>query len=135
MDLIDRYNESNLFGKENNLILKVLDKGHIEYQMKLEEKHMALSDVVHGGAIAGLMDAVLSVAAFSQVADENKQVATVEFKINYLKSVKKKSILKGIGTVIKNGERLMVTKGEIFDEKGDLVAIGTGTIIPFQKKN
>ena len=134
MDLIEKYNESNLFGKENNLILKVLGKGHIEYEMILEEKHMALPDVVHGGAIAGLMDAVLSVAAFSHVADENKQVATVEFKINYLKSVKKKSILKGVGTVIKNGERLMVTKGEIFDEKGDLIAIGTGTIIPFQRE-
>ena len=134
MELLIKYNESNLFGKENNLVLKVLDKGHIEYEMILEEKHMALPDVVHGGAIAGLMDAVLSVAAFSKVAEENKQVATVEFKINYLKSVKKKSVLKGIGKVIKSGERLMITKGEIYDEKGDLVAIGTGTIIPFQKK-
>lgn len=131
MDQIKRYNEGNLFGKENNLVLNILEKGHIEYTMQLEDKHMALPNVVHGGSIAGLMDAILSVAAFSIVAEDNKQVATVEFKINYLKAVKKKEILKGIGKVIKNGKRLMVTQGEIFDESGDIIAIGTGTIIPF----
>jgi len=135
MDMMKKYSENNLFGKENNLVLKVLEKGHIEYQMTLEDKHMAISDIVHGGAIAGLMDSILSVAAFSQVAEDNKHVATVEFKINYLKSVKKKCILKGVGRVIKNGERLMITKGEIFDDVGEVVAIGTGTIIPFQKKS
>jgi len=132
MDQIIKYNDGNLFGKENNLVLKILGKGHIEYTMQLEDKHMALPKVVHGGAIAGLMDAILSVAAFSMVAEENKQVATVEFKINYLKAVKKKEILKGIGKVIKQGKRLIIVKGDIFNESGDIIAIGTGTIIQFQ---
>ena len=133
MDLIEVYNQSNLFGKENNLELKVIDKGHIEYLMKVEEKHLALPDVVHGGAIAGLMDAVLSVAAFSAVAGDSMNVATVEFKINYLKAVRKPGILKGIGKVLKKGRKVMVTNGEIFDENDSLVATGTGTIMAIQK--
>lgn len=131
MDLISQYNESNLFGKENNLVLKVLGKGYIEYTMQLADKHMALSNVVHGGAIAGLMDAVLSVAAFSAVAADSKHVATIEFKINYLKAVRDKVKLKGVGKVLKLGKRVIVTSGEIFDNNDNLVATGTGSIMPY----
>ena len=134
MDLIDTYNSGNLFGKENNLELNIISKGHIEYSMQLEDKHMALHNVVHGGAIAGLMDALLSVAAFSSVANDNKHVATVEFKINYLKAVRNKCLLKGVGKVIKQGNRLIVCEGEIFDDSGDTVAKGIGTIIPIENK-
>lgn len=133
MDLISEYNKSNSFGKENNLSLQVISPGHIEYTMQIENKHMALNNVVHGGAIAGLMDAVLSVAAFSAVEKEGMHVSTVEFKINYLKPVSESIKLKGIGKVLKLGKRLIVTKGEIFDNENNMIAIGTGTIIPFKK--
>ncbi len=130
MDLIQAYTEGNSFGKENNLHLKVIEAGHIEYAMEVEDKHFALHNVVHGGAIAGLMDAILSVAAFSSVASEGKHVATVEFKINYLKAVRDKCTLKGIGKVIKKGSRLIYCEGEIYNENEELVANGQGTIMP-----
>lgn len=133
MNLISEYNKSNSFGKENNLTLKVISPGHIEYTMQVEQKHMALDNVVHGGAIAGLMDAILSVAAFSAVEKEGQYVSTVEFKINYLKAVRDKILLKGVGKVLKLGQRLIVSNGEIFDNENNLVAVGTGTIIPYNK--
>ena len=130
MGILEDYNAGNQFGKENNLRLNVVSAGHIEYEMTVEEKHFALPEVMHGGAIAGLMDAVLSVAAFSAVAPENKHVATVEFKINYLKTVSVPGKLKGTGKVVKKGKRVLVCKGEIVDGRGDMVAIGTGTLMP-----
>ena len=132
MNLIDKYNEANLYGKANNLKLKVISKGHIEYRMQIEDQHLALPEVVHGGAIAGFMDAILSVAAFTATAEDNMGVATVEFKINYLKAVKKTGELLGVGKVIKHGKRILISQGEIFDQSGDLVAVGTGSIIPVQ---
>lgn len=134
MDLIEKYNETNLFGKENNLELKVVSPGHIEYTMALEDKHMALPNVVHGGVLAGMMDAVLSVAAFSAVAEEGKHVATVEFKINYLKAVRNKQMLRGIGKVIKKGSRIIFVNGEIRDSGDTIVATSTGTIMPYDNK-
>ena len=129
MSLIEKYNTSNLFGKENNLQLTVIDKGHIQYTMQVEEKHMATPNVMHGGAIAGMMDALLSVAAFSAVADDNKHVATIEFKINYLRAVRKACMLKGIGKVIRLGSKIAFTEAEIRDEDNHLIATASGSIM------
>ena len=130
MEAIEKYNASNEFGWDNNYKLRIIGKGHIEYTMDLETRHLALPDLIHGGAIAGFMDAVLSVAAFSAVAEENKNVATAEFKINYLRPVRKPEKLRGVGKVLKHGQRTIVSSGEIFDQSGELVAVGTGTLIP-----
>lgn len=134
MNLLEKYQKSNLFGQYNNLTLNVIEKGHIEYTMKVEDKHFALPGVVHGGAIAGLMDAVLSVAAFSAIYDQNKSVATVEFKINYLKTVRSPGELRGVGKIVSLGKRMIITHGDIFNDSGELVAVGTGSIIPIENR-
>ena len=135
MDLIEIYNQGNHFGKANNLELKIISEGKIEYTMQLEEKHLALPELVHGGTIAGFMDAVLSVAAFSAVYKNNKNVATVEFKINYLKPIRKLQKLVGEGIVIKKGSKILFVEGEIFNAVNELVATGSGTIMQLERKN
>ena len=129
MDLIDNYNRHNAFGIENNLTLEIIEPGNIRYTMQLEKKHFATPELVHGGALAGFMDAILSVAAFSSVKDDGKVVATVEFKINYLKAVRKEEKLTGNGKVIKKGQSILVVNGDILNENGDLIATGTGSIM------
>ena len=135
MDLLEQYNQGNHFGKANNLKLKIISEGQIEYSMQLEDKHLAVKDLIHGGAISGFMDAILSVAAFSAVYKKNKKVATVEFKINYLKPVRKLQILTGKGSVLKKGSKLLFVQGEIFDEANELITTGSGTIMQFDGKN
>jgi acyl-CoA thioesterase len=129
MNQIDKYNEANLFGKANNLHLTIIESGHIEYKMKLEEKHLALPALIHGGAIAGLMDAILSVAAFTMVSEEGKHVATVDFTINYLKPITTLETIRGIGKVMKRGKKIIVSRGEIYNENEEIVALGTGTMM------
>lgn len=135
MDLIEQYNQNNHFGKANNLQLKIISEGKIEYTMQLENQHLALNDLVHGGAISGFMDAILSVAAFSAVYKKNRNVATVEFKINYLKPIRKLQILTGKGSVLKKGSKLLFVNGEIYNDVNELVATGSGTIMQFDRKN
>ncbi|MEQ8324610.1 MAG: PaaI family thioesterase [Vicingaceae bacterium] len=135
MDLIDNYNQFNAFGKENKLQLEIIEPGHIQYTMELEEKHFATPTLIHGGALAGFMDAILSVAAFSALAVEGRGVATIEFKINYLKAVRQTGIIKGIGKIIRKGRRIVVVEGHILDSLGDLVAVGTGSIAPIDHQN
>ena len=130
MDLIATYNETNHFGKHNNLELTVIEKGRIEYTMLIEKKHFASDTLVHGGTLAGFMDAILSVAAFSSIADENQKVATVEFKINYLRPIVKEMKIRGIGQVVKKGKRIIAVQGEIFNDENKLVATGSGSIVP-----
>ncbi|HAW53354.1 MAG TPA: hypothetical protein DCX54_13670 [Flavobacteriales bacterium] len=130
MDLIEHYNRNNYFGIHNNLELTVLNEGEIEYSMLLEKKHFATPNLVHGGALAGFMDAILSVAAFTSVAAQNQRVATVEFKINYLKPILREMKIRGLGKVIKKGKRIIFVQGEIYDDENNLVATGSGSIIP-----
>ena len=135
MDLIEIYNQGNHFGKANNLELKIISEGKIEYAMQLDEKHLALPKLVHGGTIAGFMDAILSVAAFSAVYKNDKHVATIEFKINYLKPIKQLQKLIGKGIVVKKGSKILFVEGEIFNEADELVATGSGTIMQLERKN
>jgi len=130
MDLIEHYNRSNHFGIHNNLELTVLDEGNIEYTMRLEKKHFATDNLVHGGTLAGFMDAILSVAAFTSVAAQNQKVATIEFKINYLRPILKEMQIRGVGNVIKKGKRIISVQGEIYDNENILIATGSGSIMP-----
>ena len=85
MDLIEIYHKTNHFGNENGMKLTIIEPGHIEYRMEILKKHLATQKAAHGGVMAAFMDGVLGVAALSEVKDEGKLVATVEFKINYIR--------------------------------------------------
>jgi len=126
--LIESYQQTNQFGTTNGLHLEILAPGHIRYTLPIQDHHLALPKVVHGGVIAGMMDAVLSVAGLSLVADSEQVVGTVEFKINYLAPAAPGDVLTGEGKVVKSGKRLLVTEGSISNQEGQPVAIGTGTL-------
>lgn len=126
--ILKKYQENNRFGQANGLELEVVEPGHIRYQMAVKEEHLALVDVVHGGVLAGLMDAVLSVAGLSLVADFKKAVGTVEFKINYLRPARPGDILIAEGRVTQSGKRLLTVEGDIKNQDGKALAVGLGTL-------
>jgi len=131
--IIEWYSKVNHFGAENGFELRILRPGKIEYTFTPGKNHEALPAFVHGGALAGFMDAVLSVAGLSAVAPDNMLVSTIEFKINYLSSVKSGEQLTGTGTVVRKGNRILVTEGAIRSSKtNDLKAVGTGSLSAIQ---
>ncbi|GAB4249341.1 MAG: hypothetical protein Kow0079_01930 [Vicingaceae bacterium] len=136
-DLIEIYNKVNNFGRVNGMKFIQLKKGIVEYHVTIKQEHLATTKAAHGGFVAGFMDAVLGVAALSSVALDGKLVATVEFKINYLKPVFLNDELKGIGNVINKGNRLITSEGKIYNQKNELIAIGNGTFnaYPFEKSD
>lgn len=116
---------------------KVISPGHIEYNMLVKEEHLATKTAMHGGALAGLMDGVLGVAALSMVQIEEKAVSTIEFKINYLNAAFLGDILKGEGKVISRGKRILIVEGKIYNQKNELIVTATGTFnaYPFEKSD
>lgn len=136
LDILKLYNQINEFGRVNQMHFTVIEPGHIEYRMPILNAHLATPVAAHGGAVAGMMDGVLGVAALSVSAQEQKLVATVEFKIQYIRPVVKDDVLKGIGKVDFKGSRIIISSGDIYSEKRNvLVAKGTGTFnaYPFEK--
>ena len=97
---------------------------------------MATPKAAHGGVVAAMMDGVLGVAALTISAKDLKLVSTVEFKINYLSPAFFGDVLIGIVKVIKQGKRIMVCEGEIFEKTSNRLiakAIGTFNAYPYQK--
>lgn len=133
-NLLNWYHSVNNYGKANELSFKLISPGHVEYTMKIKEQHLALPSAAHGGAIAGLMDGLLGVAALSAVYEEGKIVSTIEFNIKFLLPVEKGEQLKGIGKVLKKGNKILFTIGEIFNSSNQLVALGSGSFNSYLPK-
>ena len=132
-EIIEDYNENNLYGKWMDMDFEVLSPGQIAYKMTVKKHHQAVSNIAHGGVLAGMMDGVIGAAALSAVASDGKRVATVEFKINYLSPAFVGDNLIGNGNVIRKGKKLLIVQGEISNKKG-VVAVATGTFTSYAIK-
>ncbi len=133
--LMKVYDHTNQFGKVNGMELINYEHGKIEYQMEIKSMHLATPTTAHGGVLAAYMDGIMGVAALTASAKNLNLVSTVEFKINYLKPAFVGDVLIGKGSIISEGKRIIIAKGEIFNQKGDLISIATGTFnaYPYQK--
>jgi len=126
--ILELYNKTNQFGKLFGMTYEVLEPGNIVYKLKVTQPLLGTPTVIHGGALAGFMDAIIGVAALSITSEKGKAVSTVEFKINYLRPIYLDDELKGLGTVLSEGKRIIVAKGEIYNQNEELVAISTATL-------
>ncbi len=140
MDLqkfITLFRQINKYDEFNEMKFEVHSPGIITYRMIIQDKHLSSPDTAHGAAIAGFMDCVLGLSALSFAVPNDNLVATVEFKINYLKPVKLGDELIGSGKVVHSGKSLVISSGEIKNSRGELVAMGQGTFnsYPSNKKD
>lgn len=99
----------------------------IQVVMKVTENLKQFYGNVHGGVIAGLLDSSIAVAVNQQL-DSGEGASTVEIKINYLRSVNE-GTLWAEGKVIQRGRKIIVGQGEVKDDLGNMVAIGTATFM------
>lgn len=83
--------------------------------------------LLHGGAMASLIDTTTAFAIVSQLAKPEK-FTTVDLTINYLRPVTAGTITCQ-ARVIRAGRRLLTLSAEVHDDAGNLTAIGTSTYI------
>lgn len=136
LELLQRYDSSNHFGKLIGMQITAFSPGHVEYTMTMKQEHMATPRAVHGGVIAALMDAVLGVTALSAVYMDNKVVSTVEYKTHFLSPAFLHDELKGTAKIEQQGNRLLIVSGEIVCTSRNVTiakAIGTFNAYPAEK--
>jgi acyl-CoA thioesterase len=83
--------------------------------------------VVHGGAIASLIDTATAFAIISLLAPREK-VTTVDLAISYLRPVMS-GRLRAVAKVVRAGRRLFVVSAEVFDKQGRLITTALSTYI------
>jgi uncharacterized protein (TIGR00369 family) len=83
--------------------------------------------IVHGGAIASLIDTATAFAILSLLAP-GERVSTVDLTISYLRPVSR-GRLRAVATVVRAGRRLFVVSADVFDADGMLATTALSTYI------
>lgn len=95
----------------------------IRVRKKLTQNH----GVVHGGAIASLIDSATAFAIITLLAPEEK-VTTVELTISYLRPVTS-GRLSCQANVLRAGRRILAVSANVLDNREKLVATALSTYI------
>ena len=136
-EIIKRYGETNNFGRLLGMKYSLHESGDIHYHVKINKEHLATKTAAHGGLLAAMMDGVVGVAALERVSEKGKVVSTVEMKLNFLHPAFLDDELIGIGRVLKEGKRLIVVEGKIYNQDKVILAacIATMNAYPFEKSD
>lgn len=119
--------ESGSFWKHIGMSTIVGDDGITRIQLTVNEDLLQFYGNLHGGVIASMIDSAIAVAVNQQL-DPGEGASTVELKVNYLSSISE-GTLWGEGKVIKKGRNIVVAQGEIKNDAGKILAIGTATFM------
>ena len=95
-----------------------LEEGMARIETKVKEEFLNPSEICHGGVGFSLLDAAMGASARTV----GKEISTVEMSINYFKPALEGEYLRGVGRVIKDGRRIMVCEGELYNQENELLA-------------
>jgi uncharacterized protein (TIGR00369 family) len=92
--------------------------------------------IVHGGILSTLIDTAGGATAFS-VLDVSRElgVNTIDMRVDYVRPGRGQKFI-ATGSVIRKGGRIVVTRVEVHNDEGTLIAIGTAaySIFTSQKR-
>jgi uncharacterized protein (TIGR00369 family) len=123
-------NTAKQFGFE----LEEAEQGRVLLRMRVDERHLQVHRVVHGGVVAALADTAGGLATYMALP-RGKRVATVERKINYLEGVEG-GIVDADARVVRLGRHIAVVDCDVRDHTQRLVAKALMTFFvgPFRAK-
>jgi acyl-coenzyme A thioesterase 13 len=100
-----------------------LDDGLAEVRWLPQPEHLNRFGAIHGGALAGLIDTVASIASLTKL----KRIVTIELNVSYIKAATISTKVLAKGVVIQAGKSLIRTTVELFNEDNQLITRGNLT--------
>jgi uncharacterized protein (TIGR00369 family) len=94
--------------------LESVEPGAVTITCGFDERLTQQHGLLHGGLLASLVDVACGYAALS-LLPADREVLTVEFKINFLKPAKTDRLV-AVGQVVQSGRTLTVCEGTVFDD-------------------
>jgi uncharacterized protein (TIGR00369 family) len=107
--------------------IKEVGIGYSIIEIDLAKKHLQPFGVVHGGVFASVIDAAAFWAVYYEV-DEADGVTTVDLKLNYLAPAVSGRLV-ARGRRLKIGRMLGYAEAQVTDDRGQILAHGTSTVI------
>ena len=119
--------ESNNFPKLLGFVLDRVEHGRAVLSVEVGERLLQLQGVMHGGAIASLIDTAVALAIAS-ISEPGDRFTTVEMKVNYLAPIKEGRAVAD-ASLLKAGRRIIVADCGVSDSHGKLAAKALVTYI------
>ena len=124
---IDKALNSVPYAKLLRLELAEISPGTATLYMPVRKELTQNHGVVHGGAIASLIDSATAFAIIS-LLEPRERVTTVDLTVSYLRPVTE-GRLRSVARVVRAGRRLFSVSAEVFDSRGRLTATALTTYI------
>ena len=115
------------YAKFLGLELGEIADGQVSIQLQVRDEVLQNQGVVHGGAIASLIDTASAFAVLSQI-EVSERVTTTDLTIHYLRPVTSGSMT-ATARVVRGGRRLFVLSVEVTNDQNVLVATAVTTYI------
>ena len=120
---VDTVPYAHLLGIELDDISEGVATLGMDIRQELKQNH----GVVHGGAIASLIDTAMAFATITLLAPREK-VTTVDLTVSYLRPLTKGRIT-ARARVVRSGRRLFVVSADVFGDDGTLASTALSTYI------
>ena len=115
------------FARLLGIELEGVASGTATLAINVRKDLMQNQGVVHGGAIASLIDTATAFAIIS-ILDPKERVTTVDLAISYLRPASG-GRLRAVARVVRPGRRLFVVSAEVFDKNERLITTALSTYI------
>jgi len=114
--------EQNHFPQMVGIEIDTIEPGRAKLSLEVSEKHRQLQGIMHGGAMATLIDTAVAFAIVG-ASEPGAKFTTIELKVNYLRPIVEGRVI-AEARLIQNGKRIIVAECDVFDPAGKLAAKG-----------
>ena len=113
-----------------------VDRARVTFEMRDELVGNFAKGALHGGVISATLDLVGGMAAMMAIADQPDadlvarfaKLGTIDLRVDYLRPGIGDHFT-AMGTILRSGKKVAVTRMELRNEESALIAVGTGTYI------
>lgn len=122
---VERALDSVPFAKLLGIQFESAVAGRAVLTLPIRDEHTQNHGVVHGGAIASLIDSAMAFAIIPLLT-ENERTTTVDLTIHYLRPLVE-GVAKASARVVRAGRRIVVVSAEVLDDQERLAATAVST--------
>lgn len=125
--------ETNHFPRSLGIELDSIEHGRARLSLEVRQQHLQLAGIMHGGAIATLIDTAVAFAIVG-ASKPGSRFTTIEMKVNYLRPIREGRVVAD-AKLIRDGRRIIVSDCDVYDCEGKLSAKALLTYMRLDENN
>lgn len=141
--IMDIFNEKIPFNKNLGLTVDLIDDEKVRLKINMRDELIGnyMRGTLHGGVISSMIDVTGGLSAFmgtqkklpthsslEEKLDKFIKLGTIDLRIDYLRPGYG-AYFTATGYNLRTGNKVAVTRIEVNDDKGELIAVGTGSYV------